>query len=75
MVGIRCGEKWTLESLKDNIKFDHGYTASSLPLQHFLQILVELEHEDQVDIQPLDVNTKRQDVNTQSWDLNIQRWG
>lgn len=42
-----CGEKWTLESLKDNIKFDHGYTASSLPLQHFLQILVELQHEDQ----------------------------
>ena len=43
-----CGEQWTVESLKENIKFDHGYTASSLPLQQFLQILAELGPDDQV---------------------------
>lgn len=43
-----CGEKWEIESLKENIKFDHGYTASSLPLQHMLQIMCELGPDDQV---------------------------
>mmetsp|Transcript_34349 Transcript_34349/g.65613 ORF Transcript_34349/g.65613 Transcript_34349/m.65613 type:complete len:1886 (+) Transcript_34349:253-5910(+) len=42
-----CGEKWEIESLKENIKFDHGYTASSLPLQHMLQIMCELGPDDQ----------------------------
>ena len=41
------GEKWTVETLTDTIKFDHGYTATSTAVGFFLDILTELDAADQ----------------------------
>eukprot|EP00891_Asterochloris_glomerata_P005589 jgi/Astpho2/5589/e_gw1.00079.2.1_t len=32
-----AGESWTVEALAETIKFDHGYTAQSTAISHFLQ--------------------------------------
>ena len=32
------GERWTVESLAETIKFDHGYTAQSTAIGYFLQV-------------------------------------
>ncbi|KAJ7561778.1 hypothetical protein O6H91_03G040800 [Diphasiastrum complanatum] len=46
---LLCGrrELWVPETLADNIKFDHGYTAASHPIRHLLEILGELNAEEQ----------------------------
>ncbi|KAI7724831.1 hypothetical protein M8C21_006945 [Ambrosia artemisiifolia] len=46
---LLCGESetWNSNQLSDLIKFDHGYTASSPPILHFLEIIQELDHEQQ----------------------------
>ncbi|KAJ7196000.1 hypothetical protein O6H91_Y509500 [Diphasiastrum complanatum] len=46
---LLCGrrELWVPETLTDNIKFDHGYTAASPPIRHLLEILGELNAEQQ----------------------------
>lgn len=41
------GESWTVQSLSDGIKFDHGYTLASSPVKCFLEVLSELNGEDQ----------------------------
>lgn len=41
------GESWTVQSLSDGIKFDHGYTLASSPVKCFLEVLSELSGEDQ----------------------------
>ncbi|XP_072953939.1 E3 ubiquitin-protein ligase UPL4 [Typha angustifolia] len=42
---LLCGEQdtWTFPDLVDHFKFDHGYTASSPPVIHLLEIIQELE--------------------------------
>ncbi|KAL2323294.1 hypothetical protein Fmac_027673 [Flemingia macrophylla] len=42
-----CGEydSWAINELGDHIKFDHGYTASSPPIVHLLEIVREFDHE------------------------------
>lgn len=42
---VLCGEQgtWTFSELLDNVKFDHGYTASSLPVINFLETVQEFE--------------------------------
>ncbi|CAJ1968460.1 unnamed protein product [Sphenostylis stenocarpa] len=42
-----CGENdsWAINELGDNIKFDHGYTASSPPIVNLLEIVREFDHE------------------------------
>ncbi|XP_014491916.1 E3 ubiquitin-protein ligase UPL4 isoform X2 [Vigna radiata var. radiata] len=42
-----CGEydSWAINELGDNIKFDHGYTASSPPIVNLLEIVREFDHE------------------------------
>eukprot|EP00899_Mesostigma_viride_P024617 jgi/Mesvir1/533/Mv11394-RA.1 len=46
---LLCGtrELWTAESLAENIKFDHGYTAASPPIRQLLEVLCELTPEEQ----------------------------
>ncbi|KAI3696775.1 hypothetical protein L6452_29309 [Arctium lappa] len=46
---LLCGEReaWDSNQLPDLIKFDHGYTASSPPIVHLLEILQELDYEQQ----------------------------
>lgn len=41
------GEKWTVQSLTESIKFDHGYTAQSVPARHFMETLSDLDVVDQ----------------------------
>lgn len=41
------GERWTVQSLVESIKFDHGYTSTSPVIRHFLEILSELDATDQ----------------------------
>ncbi|XP_031485400.1 E3 ubiquitin-protein ligase UPL4 [Nymphaea colorata] len=43
-----CGEQeaWVSEAFLDHVKFDHGYTSSSLPVIHFLEIVREFKHEE-----------------------------
>lgn len=41
------GEHWTVHSLADSIKFDHGYTGSSPVIKCFLEVLSELDAADQ----------------------------
>jgi E3 ubiquitin-protein ligase TRIP12 len=41
------GERWTVPQLAAAIKFDHGYTATSPPVQALLEVLAELEPPDQ----------------------------
>lgn len=40
------GEAWTVQSLADSIKFDHGYTGSSPVVKCFLEVLSELDAAD-----------------------------
>ncbi|XP_010543365.1 PREDICTED: E3 ubiquitin-protein ligase UPL4 [Tarenaya hassleriana] len=42
---LLCGERdiWNMNEVLDHIKFDHGYTASSPPVQHLLEILQEFD--------------------------------
>ncbi|XP_031397200.1 E3 ubiquitin-protein ligase UPL4 [Punica granatum] len=44
---LLCGEhdSWALNDLLDNIKFDHGYTASSPPVLNLLEIVQEFDQE------------------------------
>ncbi|KAK7355709.1 hypothetical protein VNO80_14969 [Phaseolus coccineus] len=44
---ILCGEydSWAINELGDNVKFDHGYTASSPPIVNLLEIVREFDHE------------------------------
>eukprot|EP00250_Pteridium_aquilinum_P022187 c25318_g3_i1 orf=376-6123(+) len=42
-----CREVWTAETLVDHIKFDHGYTAASLPIRNLLEIMGEFTPEQQ----------------------------
>ncbi|MCO5580941.1 hypothetical protein L7F22_034815 [Adiantum nelumboides] len=42
-----CKEVWTADSLVEHIKFDHGYTASSPPIRHLLEIMGEFTPEQQ----------------------------
>lgn len=44
---ILCGEEdsWAINELADHIKFDHGYTASSPPIVHLLEIIREFDHD------------------------------
>ncbi|GBG69914.1 hypothetical protein CBR_g4741 [Chara braunii] len=46
---LLCGrrEMWNAETLAENIKFDHGYTASSPPIRHLLEIMGEFTPEEQ----------------------------
>ncbi|KAJ0503251.1 putative HECT domain, armadillo-like helical, HECT, E3 ligase catalytic domain-containing protein [Helianthus annuus] len=46
---LLCGESetWNSTQLSDLIKFDHGYTASSPPILHFLEIIQEFDYEQQ----------------------------
>nr|XP_043609568.1 E3 ubiquitin-protein ligase UPL4 [Erigeron canadensis]XP_043609569.1 E3 ubiquitin-protein ligase UPL4 [Erigeron canadensis] len=46
---LLCGESetWNANQLSDLIKFDHGYTASSPPIIHFLDIMQEFDQEQQ----------------------------
>ena len=40
-----CGaEDWTVETLTQAIKCDHGYTIASAPVQNFLHLLSNLNH-------------------------------
>ncbi|CAN6470950.1 unnamed protein product [Victoria cruziana] len=43
-----CGEQdaWVSEAFLDHVKFDHGYTSSSLPVVHFLEIIGEFKHDE-----------------------------
>lgn len=42
---VLCGEQetWTFSDLLDHVKFDHGYTASSLPVINLLETIQEFE--------------------------------
>eukprot|EP01156_Anaeramoeba_ignava_P006710 Anaeramoba_ignava/a349358_21.p1 GENE.a349358_21~~a349358_21.p1 ORF type:complete len:326 (-),score=127.17 a349358_21:83-925(-) len=42
-----CLETWTIESLKQSIKCEHGYTIESEVVSFFLEFLVELSPKDQ----------------------------
>eukprot|EP00798_Chlamydomonas_sp_ICE-L_P007521 gene7521-668_t len=42
-----AGEMWTIASLADSIKFDHGYNSSSPAVKYFLEILAELDSDEQ----------------------------
>ncbi|XP_023527252.1 E3 ubiquitin-protein ligase UPL4-like isoform X1 [Cucurbita pepo subsp. pepo] len=44
-----CGEQdsWALSDLLDNIKFDHGYTASSPSIINLLEIIQDFDNEQQ----------------------------
>ncbi|CAN1274896.1 E3 ubiquitin-protein ligase UPL4 [Linum perenne] len=44
---LLCGEQdiWSYNELLDNIKFDHGYTASSPPVVNLLEIIQEFDCE------------------------------
>jgi E3 ubiquitin-protein ligase TRIP12 len=42
-----CGETWSVDMLTDAIKFDHGYTASSPPVQALLGVLSDFSAEQQ----------------------------
>ncbi|XP_076950087.1 E3 ubiquitin-protein ligase UPL4-like [Bidens hawaiensis] len=46
---LLCGESetWNSNQLSDLIKFDHGYTASSPPILHFLEVIQEFDYEQQ----------------------------
>ncbi|KAK9068485.1 hypothetical protein SSX86_012599 [Deinandra increscens subsp. villosa] len=47
---LLCGESvtiWNSNQLSDLIKFDHGYTASSPPVLHFLEVIQEFDYEQQ----------------------------
>ncbi|KAL4560548.1 hypothetical protein LXL04_032701 [Taraxacum kok-saghyz] len=46
---LLCGESetWNSNQLSDLIKFDHGYTASSPPIIHFLEVIQEFDYEQQ----------------------------
>ncbi|XP_071690585.1 E3 ubiquitin-protein ligase UPL4 [Rutidosis leptorrhynchoides] len=46
---LLCGESetWNSNQLLDLIKFDHGYTASSPPILHFLEVVQEFDYEQQ----------------------------
>ncbi|KAF0720504.1 Aste57867_223 [Aphanomyces stellatus] len=40
-----CGSvdvEWTHESLRQTIKLAHGYTSASLPIEYFIQVLVDM---------------------------------
>ncbi len=42
---VLCGTadiEWTLESLRSTMKFTHGYTANSAPIEYLIQVLVEM---------------------------------
>mmetsp|Transcript_5126 Transcript_5126/g.18736 ORF Transcript_5126/g.18736 Transcript_5126/m.18736 type:complete len:1950 (-) Transcript_5126:161-6010(-) len=41
------GETWKKEQLVETMKFDHGYTQSSPPVVHFLEIMCEFTPEEQ----------------------------
>jgi E3 ubiquitin-protein ligase TRIP12 len=41
------GERWSVAQLASAIKFDHGYTPTSPPVQALLEVLAELEPPDQ----------------------------
>jgi E3 ubiquitin-protein ligase TRIP12 len=42
-----CGEKWTPVLLAECLRFDHGYTVSSPPVQALISVLCELTGEQQ----------------------------
>ncbi|XP_012082279.1 E3 ubiquitin-protein ligase UPL4 isoform X2 [Jatropha curcas] len=44
---LLCGERvfWAFNELLDHIKFDHGYTASSPPINNLLEIMQEFNQE------------------------------
>ncbi|KAJ9559067.1 hypothetical protein OSB04_013681 [Centaurea solstitialis] len=46
---LLCGESeaWNSNQLSDLIKFDHGYTATSPPIVHLMEILQELDYQQQ----------------------------
>ncbi|XP_047316490.1 E3 ubiquitin-protein ligase UPL4-like [Impatiens glandulifera] len=46
---LLCGERrqWTKNELLDNIKFDHGYTATSPTIINLLEIIQEFDQEQQ----------------------------
>ncbi|KAI3677127.1 hypothetical protein L1987_86748 [Smallanthus sonchifolius] len=46
---LLCGESeiWNSNQLSDLIKFDHGYTATSPPILHFLEVIKEFDYEHQ----------------------------
>ncbi|KAJ8899755.1 hypothetical protein K2173_019455 [Erythroxylum novogranatense] len=43
---LLCGQRdlWAFDELLDHIKFDHGYTASSLPISNLLEIIQEFNN-------------------------------
>ncbi len=41
------GEKWTVESLADGMKFDHGYSRDSAVIGWLLRVLAGLDAPDQ----------------------------
>lgn len=45
---LLCGsvEEWTPDYLLECIKFDHGYSPSSIPVKHLLEVLCSLTEED-----------------------------
>ncbi|KAJ0235097.1 HECT domain-containing protein [Hirschfeldia incana] len=46
---LLCGERdlFNMNEVLDHIKFDHGYTSSSPPVQHLLEIVHEFDKEQQ----------------------------
>jgi E3 ubiquitin-protein ligase TRIP12 len=42
-----CGETWSVDMLTEAIKFDHGYTASSPPVQALLSVLSDFDAQQQ----------------------------
>lgn len=46
---LLCGrrEVWVPETLAEHLKFDHGYTATSLPIRNLLEIMGEFNAEEQ----------------------------
>jgi E3 ubiquitin-protein ligase TRIP12 len=48
LFSLTCGqtEKWTAEMLTENLKFDHGYSKSSVPIKYFISILEEFSEEE-----------------------------
>ncbi|XP_057778989.1 E3 ubiquitin-protein ligase UPL4 [Salvia miltiorrhiza] len=46
---LLCGEHvlWNSDELLEHIKFDHGYTISSSPIVHLLEIMLEFDLEQQ----------------------------
>ncbi|PWA53720.1 ubiquitin-protein ligase 4 [Artemisia annua] len=46
---LLCGESetWNPNQLLELVKFDHGYTSSSPPILHFLEVIQEFDYEQQ----------------------------